>query len=532
MLDGHDFDSKKEKFEVLNKAIHLDLLLSYKDEGLNILVKELNNEIRNKDLISGRKRLIKTQIQVLICNLVRAQNTKNKWLALDRAKNRFTFNKNCRYKAQSLVTYKIVKVVDALVKAEYLFQHKGYSHENLGGYRTRIRCTDKLVKMLETQNITSHLIVHAETQECIILRSNKKAIPYEDNRHTNRMRRELTAYNNVLRNNLIHIPTVKDQTLFIKGEACYPFNNFQLFTVRSFNDDFSKGGRYYRNAVVTLPKAWRSRLRINNRPIVEIDFSAMHLILLYAYALKQDYWLSRDNETDPYLFGYSDILRVEYGFSDIDHKPIRKLIKSFFMYAINTKSKDEALKVLKHKQKSLWTQIEQIIIEKNVSCTVEDLLERFLIKHAPIKDHIFTNAGINLQNIDSRISEKVIFNFTKKNIPVYNLHDSNIAQTRYKTLLIKEMDFAYKSVMKEITGKDFVSPRTTDVHGGLLKDIADNEARCEMQIEYENYTKKNKTSLDREYQTLLNQHREVVGRKKNYYQALSLNVRTKNRKYW
>ena len=86
--------------------------------------------------------------------------------------------------------------------------------------------------------------------------------------------------------------------------------------------------------------------------------------------------------------------------------------------------------------------------------------------------------------------------------------------------------------MKEITGKDFVSPRTTDVHGGLLENLADNEARCEMQIEYDDYLMKNKTSLDAEYQTLLNQHREVVGRKKNYYQALSLNVRTKNRKYW
>ena len=124
MPDGHDFDSKKEKFEVLNKAIHLDPLLSYKDDGLNILVKELNNEIRNKNLISGREQLIKTQIHVLMCNLVRAQNTKTKWLALDRAKNPYTVNKNCRYKARSLVTYKTVEVIDALVTAEYLFQYK------------------------------------------------------------------------------------------------------------------------------------------------------------------------------------------------------------------------------------------------------------------------------------------------------------------------------------------------------------------------------------------------------------------------
>jgi hypothetical protein len=114
----------------------------------------------------------------------------------------------------------------------------------------------------------------------------------------------------------------------------------------------------------------------------------MHLILLYAYALKEDYWDGRQNEIDPYLFGYPEILSKDYGFLDIDHKPIRKLIKGFFMIAINNSSKDEALSVTKYNHSELWVQLEQIIFERSAPCSVEDLLERFLTKNAPIKDLI------------------------------------------------------------------------------------------------------------------------------------------------
>jgi hypothetical protein len=254
MSDKIEFKSKKEKFEVLNKALHLDTHLTYQGQGLTNLVNELYEDIKDKGLISGHGKLIKTQIHILICNLLRAQNNKFNLLAMDRAKNADTTDKNCRYKAKGKVIFKIVELVDALIKAKYLFQYKGYSDKEFGGYRTRIGCEDKLVQLFERHNAKTHCIVHPTTQESIIIRSNKKAVSYKDNRDSNRMRRELTAYNNVLRNNIIHLPTVSDPKMFIEEKAPYSFDGFKSFTVRSFNDDLTKGGRYYRNAWVSFSK--------------------------------------------------------------------------------------------------------------------------------------------------------------------------------------------------------------------------------------------------------------------------------------
>ena len=59
------------------------------------------------------------------------------------------------------------------------------------------------------------------------------------------------------------------------------------------------------------------------------------------------------------------------------------------------------------------------------------LLDRLRHKHPAIADDLGSDAGIELMNEDSRITEHVITRFTEQEIPVLTVHDSYIVNFGY-----------------------------------------------------------------------------------------------------
>ena len=51
----------------------------------------------------------------------------------------------------------------------------------------------------------------------------------------------------------------------------------------------NEGGRYYGGWWQQIPKEWRQEIRIGNTPTVEIDYSGLHIVILYALE-GIDYW--------------------------------------------------------------------------------------------------------------------------------------------------------------------------------------------------------------------------------------------------
>ena len=52
------------------------------------------------------------------------------------------------------------------------------------------------------------------------------------------------------------------------------------------------------------------------------------------------------------------------------------------------------------------------------------MMDDFKARHAPIQEFLFSGAGIDLQNADSRIMEKIMMKLHAKGIAALPIHDS------------------------------------------------------------------------------------------------------------
>ena len=66
--------------------------------------------------------------------------------------------------------------------------------------------------------------------------------------------------------------------------------------------------------------------------------------------------------------------------------------------------------------------------------------------HTPISDCFGSGIGIKLQNYDAQIALNVVSQFAARGIPCLPIHDSFIADKRYKDELRKAMISSYKSL--------------------------------------------------------------------------------------
>ena len=182
-----------------------------------------------------------------------------------------------------------------------------------------------------------------------------------------------------------------------------------------FNSDWNKGGRLYgsKNSYQAVKAADRGRIKINGSMTSELDYSSIHINLLYAYACKQ---------------APEDC----YGFF-----PLRKLAKKALLIALNAKSIDSAAKVLSNE----WT-------TKNPDrpLTIEqakEVIEDAIDAHAPIKQYICSGVGTGLQRIDSELAIEVVEQCKQQGIVALPIHDSFIVADVNKRKLQKIMTAVY-----------------------------------------------------------------------------------------
>ena len=70
------------------------------------------------------------------------------------------------------------------------------------------------------------------------------------------------------------------------------------------------------------------------------------------------------------------------------------------------------------------------------------LLDGLRARHPTIADDLASDAGIELMNDDSRITEHVIKRFTERGLPVLTVHDSYIVHFSYHDVLQEVLEEA------------------------------------------------------------------------------------------
>jgi hypothetical protein len=183
---------------------------------------------------------------------------------------------------------------------------------------------------------------------------------------------------------------------------------------------YSCNGRAYGALHQNLPKHMRPFIRINDRPTIELDYSALHILMLYHHE-------GIDYQEDPYV--------VPGG------PEMRKVFKAVGLVAINAETPKEAYGAIRDELMARDIPLPQM------KRPLVSLVEMFRNAHAPIAKHLFSDAGIWLQNLDSHIMNGILMRLMERDILGLPVHDSVIVQREHEEVLREIMMREYEAVM-------------------------------------------------------------------------------------
>ena len=399
--------------------------------------------------INGNARISKKLVKVILLDLYVA------WCADPGLMLMFSRDNNA-YKAGSRynelhISKKIIGIVDALIANGVIGQKLGFNDRVSGiGFQSRLWASEKLIALFEKARFNQFYISHPKNWNPIVLRNESKdAQEYADTSKTNGMRSVLLDYIKILKHTHIDIYDLETPVLIIgdgKKKMRIQINQQDKKVRRIFNNSrWDQGGRFYGGWWQRCPKDYRKKIKFDGIMTAEIDFSGLHIVILYAQE-GINYW-AEVNE-DPYeLHGINDID------PDVDLRAAAKLL---LLTAINSDDTNKTFKAFR--SQSANGSPEKKMTDGQLSAMLHQLAQ----KHEPIAHKLASGAGIDLMYVDSQITEKLIEKFTYVyKCPILTVHDSYIVPFGYDHFLYQEMQAAFE----EVTGvKHPVVEHTTEYY--------------------------------------------------------------------
>lgn len=351
----------------------------------------LQLRVSRKQQVRKAERVRRHLDAVILDCWVAANYSESPWRAVSR--NETDYRKETRYRRIYLKYDLLMGVLDDLVILGYIDQKLGFQDRVRNrGYQTRIKATHRLLEILNQFDIKE--IVRdpdcPEADTIIKKDMSGKLLDYEDDRFTNETREFLFRFNSMIRQTNIgtddidlrykHDPTSITLKQIFKGEG---------------------GGRFYGAFWQTLPKPDRLKLLLENGPVVELDYSANHPTIAYAFK-------GITLTDDPYV--------VE-GFE-------RRDVKKAFLVLFNVRDRHHAINTIRS------------FGVKNV----EQLVRAVELTHEPINGYFYNPGfGMTLQNTDSWIAQTIMERLMDDGIVCLPIHDSFVVLQEHEAALRQTM---------------------------------------------------------------------------------------------
>lgn len=205
---------------------------------------------------------------------------------------------------------------------------------------------------------------------------------------------------------------------------------------RIFNVDFNSGGRMYldQGSIQSISKEDRKGITIDGQETVELDYRALHVMLLYSIE-NIDY-----GDNDPYDIDMK-------GFS----KPLsRSLAKFAILIMLNAQDYKTTLRAFSSEIKKYYN-IEELResgdIEQGAIVSYNNILEDIVFKHNKVRDYFYSGIGLFLQSRDSRIMDIILADFEGRGKLAIPIHDSIIVKKEDADLAEEVMRSAFEQVM-------------------------------------------------------------------------------------
>jgi hypothetical protein len=216
-----------------------------------------------------------------------------------------------------------------------------------------------------------------------------------------------------------------DTSYIESREKC--FNRVGL--TRIFNEGlmgrwFQKGEMSYQQ----LSSVERSKLLLNGEPVVEIDYSAMHPHILYAWENEQcpgDFYTGIMNQCGCDRFVAKSIVLIAINASGY----------ASLVGAINS-NKGETERANKNRavpEPVLYSEL------KNHGLTAKEVVEAIKIAHPVIAKYVYRAMANKLMLVESDIMTSVLLKLMRLSIPALPVHDSVIVPSRHKDVARRVM---------------------------------------------------------------------------------------------
>ena len=343
---------------------------------------------------------------------------------------------------------KIIPVIDLLIDHK-LLDYIGGFHSQSNARRShtmRIRPSGLLMSYFRNLTIELEDIEFHKCEEVIILNNkddpdDPKAKPqkYDDNRDTNRMRKEVQAYNNMMFEHFVDVVSLEQPyylRTFVNKQGFEDTQRIWLtqdnkFTRRTFSrNSFKLNGRWNGGWWQQIEKDLRRDIFIDGSPTIEADYSALHPTILAHQS-------GNKFKGDPYTID-----------KQIVHNQ-RNALKGILLKAINAKTVTSGIQAFTTEQaydlKKRKITESQVYKRKDLLL----LLEAYLDQYPFMTEFIGSDKGIELMYLDSEMVAKVIKYFVEKDKPILPIHDSFIVREEDKLNLQAAMSNAMDIVIDD-----------------------------------------------------------------------------------
>lgn len=412
---------------------------------LNDMIIELNTrEQRSRKRNEKAEKKFRAAVRCLTLDLYVAWKS-DPTLLIAVARGKSHFSKKTRYSALYISYDEFIQAFSGLRDLGYLeIAYEGFNDRQSEVSRTtRVRATEKLIKTLTDKGSLTLANIRRsppnEPHEIIALKdSNKQIIDYTETVITTKMRNDLNIINKNLLSNWIDI-YLSDIELTklqkrISTRTSDSDNNSHIIDLtqielhRVFNNSsWDEGGRFYGGWWQTIPSEMRKFITINEKDTVELDYSGMHVKMLYAEVGEE---LTGDAYEIPNLVAP------------------RPLIKRTFNKLINASGQ---------------IRVDSEFDADKIGMTWAHFIDCIIKHHKPIDEFIKSGHGVKLQKMDSDIANSVMLRFNSMNYACLPIHDSfiviqsladeleDIMVQEFRNLINKDIDIKAKDIIKYVS---------------------------------------------------------------------------------
>jgi hypothetical protein len=367
----------------------------------------------NLGLHPGRTRDTNTVMGFVLGQAIKTYRADpNRWISYSRNQNWYRDTGRQQYFPVRTAYASIRSAVDQSA-ATGAIEHRKSPRGNLG-QQSRFRAAPDLYRAYTQRPVP---LVCTPRERIILRDSHGRLAPYQNSRDTDRWRKQVVAFNEVLSSASIEL----DGKLISEGDEVWlrdedgadrMVNGTATLSLhRIWNENWQRGGRLYGCWPQNLPKETRRTLLLNGEPVAEPDYPALHCRLIYDLAGKP--MPDKPFEID--------------GFE-------RSEVKRAFYTMVNAPSWDSA-------RRSIWQQ----------SPKWKELMDAIASKHSAVKEALCSGIGARLMCMDATIMCRNLADLNREGIVALPIHDSVIVQAKYgsRAFEIMERNLILKSVPED-----------------------------------------------------------------------------------